>query len=68
MNDAVTKLIKSRGWTVKDACELLGIEYTNFRRKCRRILNGNAKNANDKAQLLCMCRGLKLKRGSDENV
>ena len=61
MNDAATKLIQSRGWTVKDACELWGIEYNNFRRRCRRVLSDGAYNKNEKAQLLCMCRGLRLK-------
>ena len=61
MSDIATKAIQSRGWTVKAACELWGIEYTNFRRKCRRVLTGDAYNANEKAQLLCMCRGLELK-------
>jgi hypothetical protein len=61
MSDIVTELIQGRGWTVVAACQLWGIEYTNFRRKCRRILNGKAKNENEKAQLLCMCRGLELK-------
>ena len=61
MNDIVTELIQSRGWTVAKACKLWGVEYTNFRRKCRRVLSGNAKNKHEKAQLLCMCRGLENK-------
>ena len=67
MSDIATKAIQNRGWTVKDACELWGIQYTNFRRKCRRILSGSAKNENEKAQLLCMCRGLELKEMDDDN-
>ncbi len=61
MSDIVTELIQSRGWTVTEACKFWGVEYTNFRRKCRRVLNGKAKNENEKAQLLSMCRGLKAK-------
>ena len=61
MNDIVTKAIQSRGWTVRAACDLWGIEYTNFRRSCRRVLNGDAKNKGDKAKLLCQCRGLDKK-------
>ena len=61
MSDIATKAIHNRGWAVKDACELWGVSYTNFRRKCRRILSGNAKNKHEKAQLLCMCRGLEKK-------
>lgn len=61
MNDIATKAIQSRGWTVKAACDLWGIQYSNFRRKCRRILSGKAANKHEKAQLLCMCRGLQMK-------
>jgi len=65
MSDIATKLIQGRGWTVASACKLWGIEYTNFRRKCRRILNDEASNKNEKAQLLCMCRGLEVKEISE---
>lgn len=68
MSDIVTKAIQSRGWTVAAACKLWGIEYANFRRKCRRVLSGKAKNENEKAQLLCMCHGLEDKLAWDKVV
>ena len=61
MSDLFTKIIHNRGWTVTAACEEWGIYYSDFRRKCRRILSGKAKNPNEKAQLICMCRGLEKK-------
>ena len=45
-----TKLIHDRGYTVKEACEVWGIRYDVWRRKCR-----NPKLTN---QLLSMCKGL----------
>lgn len=66
MTDIATKAIHSRGWTVKDACDFWGIEYNNFRKKCRRILGGKAYNEHEKAQLLCMCRGLKIKESEND--
>ena len=61
MTDLFTRIIHDKGWTVDAACKHWGIEYSNFRRKCRRILNGKSTNTNEKAQLLCMCRGLEKK-------
>lgn len=65
MKDLFTIIIHNRGWTVSAACDYWGIAYTDFRRKCRRILKGNAKNPNEKAQLICMCRGLQKKGVND---
>ena len=53
INAMFTILIHNRGYTVKEACEIWGIRYDVWRRKCR--------NPKLKAQLLCMCRGLELK-------
>ena len=66
MSDIITKTINGRGWTVAAACEFWGVTYTNFRRKCRRVLSDNAYNKHEKAQLLCMCRGLKKKEFNNE--
>jgi len=64
-NDIFTQIIHKRGWTVISACIHWGVEYSDFRRKCRRILSGKAKNPNEKAQLLCMCRGLENRTSWD---
>ena len=53
MTSQFTVIIHSKGWTVKDACSAWGMRYDVWRRKCR--------NPKLKAQLLSMCRGLKLK-------
>jgi len=66
MSDVITKAIKDRGWTVKGACLFWGIEYSNFRRRCRRVLGGRSKNPSEKAQLVCMCNGLKDKNKNED--
>lgn len=53
MINSFTRIIRSRGWTVKEACEHWGIRYDTYNRRCN--------NAKMKAQLICMCRGLELK-------
>jgi len=45
-----TIIIHRKGWTVKEACELWGIRYDVWRRKCR--------NPKLEAQLISMCEGL----------
>ena len=49
-----TRIIRSRGWTAKEACEHWGIRYDTYNRRCN--------NPNLHAQLVCMCRGLVKKR------
>ncbi len=53
-----TRIIHSKGWIVKDACEHWGMRYDVWRRKCRN------KNTN-KAQLISMCRGLDNKSNNE---
>ncbi len=53
-----TRIIRSRGWTVREACEYWGIRYDTYNRRCR--------NPKMKAQLLSMCRGLKNKELDDD--
>ena len=48
-----TRVVRSRGWTVREACEYWGIRYDTYNRRCN--------NKKMKAQLLCMCRGLEMK-------
>ena len=50
-----TTLIHARGWTVRAACELWGIEYSNWRRKCRNV------NPKKRKQIITMCDGLENK-------
>ena len=48
-----TRIIRSRGWTVREACEHWGIKYETYNKRCN--------NERMKAQLFCMCRGLERK-------
>jgi hypothetical protein len=48
-----TRIVRTRGWTVREACEHWGIRYDTYNRRCN--------NIKMKAQLLCMCKGLELK-------
>ena len=52
-----TEIIHGKGWTVWAACELWGIRYDVWRRKCR--------NPKLRPQLLSMCRGLETKEIED---
>ena len=54
-----TRIVRSRGWTVREACEHWGIPYDTYNRRCN--------NPRMKMQLLCMCRGLEIKEVNDEN-
>ena len=53
-----TRIIRSRGWTVDEACAHWGLLYSTYNRRCN--------NPKMKAQLLCMCRGLELKECGDD--
>lgn len=48
-----TRIIRSRGWTAKEACIYWGIRYDTYNRRCN--------NPKMKPQLLSMCRGLEDK-------
>ena len=52
-----TRVIRSRGWTVREACEYWGIRYDTYNRRCN--------NPKMKAQLLSMCMGLKIRAKND---
>ena len=52
-----TRIIRSRGWTAKEACEYWGIRYDTYNRRCN--------NHKMKTQLLSMCRGLVIKGGEE---
>ena len=53
-----TRIVRSRGWTVREACEYWGLRYDTYNRRCN--------NPRMKAQLLCMCKGLEDKL--NENI
>ena len=48
-----TKIIHSKGWTVKQACKYWGIRYETYIDRCN--------NERMKNQLMSMCKGLEDK-------